>query len=165
MSNVRPPQVTESLRPLWIEFPRIPWGSIGWRMGGGEDYWLAWSAWFKSLPGSEQEAYAKAWPEPTGWEGLYAFVRTGTVPPSVSERRAHMDAAAIPIEPGETEINNYYRVVWLIRNQLKEVSHEHPTEEEWDAWRYHAPDGSAWRVSSSKANGLRLLRLKPSNGA
>ena len=157
--------MTESLRPLWIEFPRIPWGSIGWRMGGGEEYWHAWSVWFKSLPEAECEAYTTAWPEPSAWAGLYAFMRTGASPPALLERRAQMEAAAIPIGPGETEIDNHYRVVWLIRNQLREESREQPTEAEWDAWRYRAPDGNTWRVSSSKPSGLKMFRLGRGDGA
>lgn len=156
---VGPHQVAAPLRPLWIEFPRIPWGSIGWRMGGGEEYWHNWSDWFKSMPEGECAAYATAWPEPSGWEGLYSFIRTGVPPPSLVERRSKMDAAAIPIESGETEITNYYRIVWLIRNQLKEMSREAPTDAEWDAWQYRALDGSIWRVASLKPGGLKLSRL------
>lgn len=35
--------MSELLSPVWITFPKIPWGSIGWRMGPGEDYWHSWA--------------------------------------------------------------------------------------------------------------------------
>ncbi len=57
--------------PPWQMFPTIPLGSIGWRMGAGEDYWIAFTAWFDRNDRAEQLRYAVENPEPTGWDGFY----------------------------------------------------------------------------------------------
>jgi hypothetical protein len=31
--------------PPWQKFPHIPFGSAGWRMGEGEEHWLAFDEW------------------------------------------------------------------------------------------------------------------------
>lgn len=57
---------------LWIKFSRIPFGSAGWRMGVGEDYWYAFQDWFNSLSVEARAEVIAQQPEPEGWEGFYA---------------------------------------------------------------------------------------------
>lgn len=59
------------LLPPWRVAPEYPMGSMGWRMGSGEDYWFLFGDWFKGLSASEQEAYILENPEPDNWEGFY----------------------------------------------------------------------------------------------
>lgn len=150
--------MSETLRPVWIAFPQIPWGSIGWRMGGGEDYWHNWMSWFKTMPDEQRSSYKLAWPETEGWQGFYAFVETGSPPPWLTERRARIEAADQPIVSEESEITDYYRIIWLMRNQLKLVASDQPTEDEWDSWKYRSEDGALWRLASLKPEGLKLVR-------
>jgi hypothetical protein len=57
--------------PPWQKFSHIPLGSIGWRMGAGEEYWLAFDDWFKRKSLEAKILYVKENPEPDGWEGFY----------------------------------------------------------------------------------------------
>ena len=57
--------------PPWKKHPGIPLGSIGWRMGSGEDYWIAFDDWFKRDTVEHQQLYMVEHPEPPGWEGFY----------------------------------------------------------------------------------------------
>jgi len=57
--------------PPWEKHPEIPLGSIGWRMGYGEQYWIAFGEWFASKSLSHKRQYAAQHPEPAGWEGFY----------------------------------------------------------------------------------------------
>jgi hypothetical protein len=70
----------ESLEPVWVAFPHIPWGSIGWRMGAGEHYWYTWMPWYRGLSLEERGQYKVVWPEPEGWTDFYRFVETGRKP-------------------------------------------------------------------------------------
>ena len=62
--------------PPWRKYPNIPLGSLGWRMGSGEDYWIEFDGWFKRKAAADQRLYAADNPEPQGWEGFYR--RMGT---------------------------------------------------------------------------------------
>ena len=63
--------------PPWIAFPEIGRGSIGWRMGGGEDYWGEFWTWYRSQKEPEKLKYQSLYPEPeegahgTSWIGIY----------------------------------------------------------------------------------------------
>lgn len=59
------------LDPPWIMFPHIPRGSIGWRMGPGEDYWHGFRKWYRNLSPEKQAAYAAGFPEEGKWVGYY----------------------------------------------------------------------------------------------
>jgi hypothetical protein len=63
------------LRPPWLEHPEIEAGSIGWRMGYGEDYWLRFRDWFLKLPALEQRDFEDRYPEPRNWKKFYALLR------------------------------------------------------------------------------------------
>ncbi|NBZ85971.1 hypothetical protein [Stagnihabitans tardus] len=59
------------MEPPWLFLPDIPAGSIGWRMGPGEEYWMDFLVWFRGLSGSERGAYMHRVPEPQDWVGFY----------------------------------------------------------------------------------------------
>lgn len=56
------------MAPLWLMYPEIPEGSIGWRMGYGEDYILKFHKWFQTLSVEEQKEYNSKFPKPICWE-------------------------------------------------------------------------------------------------
>ena len=58
-------------RPPWEALPDIPRYSIGWRMGGGEDYWLAFHEWFRVQGPEKRKHYIAIYPEPDAWSGFY----------------------------------------------------------------------------------------------
>lgn len=64
------------MQPPWQEFPQIPLGSIGWRMGAGEDYARKFYAWFRAQGHDEQVQYAADNPEPQEWRGYYEEIAT-----------------------------------------------------------------------------------------
>lgn len=53
--------------PQWLMYPNIPEGSIGWRMGYGEYYTMAFDTWFSGLSKEEQEQYRRKFPQPICW--------------------------------------------------------------------------------------------------
>jgi hypothetical protein len=57
--------------PPWLEIPEYERLSLGWRMGGGEDYYRAFVDFYKSLSEAEREAYAQRYPEPEKWANYY----------------------------------------------------------------------------------------------
>lgn len=57
--------------PLWIAYPSISRGSIGWRMGSGEYYRYRFWDWFEKLSESDKQEYISLFPEPKTWEGIY----------------------------------------------------------------------------------------------
>jgi hypothetical protein len=61
----------------WNAHPDIPAGSIGWRMGRGEEYVIAFWNWFNRLPPEENMAFKEQHPEPRGWRGFYESWRGG----------------------------------------------------------------------------------------
>ena len=58
--------------PLWLAFPEIPRYSIGWRMGAGEDYVMAFGNWWEKLSLKAQQEYQQRYPEPADWHGWYS---------------------------------------------------------------------------------------------
>ena len=70
------------LAPPWIAFPHIARGSIGWRMGPGEDYWQVFVDWYRGLGESQREQFRSKYPEPDEegsasglpWTGLYEAI-------------------------------------------------------------------------------------------
>jgi hypothetical protein len=63
-----------SKEPPWVVFPYIPRGSIGWRMGRGEDYYNEFYKWFSVLGSTERDRYVLGQPEPAEWKGFYAMI-------------------------------------------------------------------------------------------
>jgi hypothetical protein len=58
--------------PPWNAHPHIHAGSIGWRMGVGEDYLSEFRHWFARKHAVAKRRYADDNPEPIGWEGFYS---------------------------------------------------------------------------------------------
>lgn len=152
--------MSENLKPVWIAFPKIPWGSIGWRMGPGEDYWRLWVQWFNALCQGEREMYKNLWSEPEGWEDFYSFIETGALPRWIREQQQKVAEAELPPQPGEVEIRGYHRVLWLIRHHFKRLETDHMKEDECLAEVYAAPDGAKWRLSAhATQGGMRFKKL------
>ena len=57
----------EEMKPPWLKFPDIHKASIGWRMGGGEDYIDKWHVFWRKLSYEEQVVYIGIYPPPDGW--------------------------------------------------------------------------------------------------
>ena len=57
----------KGMAPLWLMYPHIPNGSIGWRMGYGESYGDEFYRWFHTLSREEKEEYNRKFPEPVCW--------------------------------------------------------------------------------------------------
>ncbi len=55
------------MAPLWLKYPHIPDGSIGWRMGYGESYGEVFFSWFYSLSEEEKTEFHKKFPAPVCW--------------------------------------------------------------------------------------------------
>ena len=63
---------TENLpNPPWKEFPKLERGSLGWRMGPGEDYMIGFRGWFSDLDEKSKSYYSFMHPEPNDWLGFY----------------------------------------------------------------------------------------------
>ena len=62
--------------PPWSAYPEIPRYSIGWRMGGGEAYWVEFWDWYHTLSSEEQSAYRAEYPEPEDWDGYYELLNS-----------------------------------------------------------------------------------------
>jgi hypothetical protein len=55
------------LDPPWIALP-IPYGSMGWRMGGGEDYMTEWHEFWEQLSDSQRSLYFQYHCPPGEWK-------------------------------------------------------------------------------------------------
>lgn len=55
------------MAPVWLKYPNIPQGSIGWRMGYGEAYSMEFQQWFHTLNKEQQAEYDKKFPVPVCW--------------------------------------------------------------------------------------------------
>ena len=53
--------------PRWLALPHIACGSIGWRMGIGEDYSMAQYDWETRLPEDVRDLYNQMFPPPPEW--------------------------------------------------------------------------------------------------
>ncbi|TGG95594.1 hypothetical protein E4656_04055 [Natronospirillum operosum] len=60
--------------PPWLQYPDIPLGSMGWRMGPGEEYWYQFVAWLGELSAAEREAYKRRHPRPESWAVFWPYV-------------------------------------------------------------------------------------------
>lgn len=57
--------------PEWLMYPHIPNGSIGWRMGYGENYSCELHKWKTTLTDEEKKLYSKMFPVPKPWLRTY----------------------------------------------------------------------------------------------
>jgi len=58
--------------PPWKVFPKLERGSMGWRMGAGEDYIIGFREWFSDLEEKKKSYYSFIHPEPNDWTGFYS---------------------------------------------------------------------------------------------
>src|SRR4029453_3275061 len=102
------------------------------------------------------------WPEPEGWIGFYAYIETGAHPPWFLERQRKIAEAAKPPMPSESEISDYYRILWLIRSHFSRSPEYTAANEksEWFAEIYTSPDGGKWRLTGLKTHGMLLKRAE-----
>jgi hypothetical protein len=63
------------MQPPWVAHPEIPFMSIGWRMGYGEEYWDEFDRWYKALPPARRDQYTCDNPAPSSWPGFYEVKR------------------------------------------------------------------------------------------
>ncbi|MFZ6818529.1 hypothetical protein [Undibacterium sp. Ji22W] len=62
--------------PPWVKYPNIPHGSIGWRMGAGEDCWDSFRDWWMMQPGVVRLQVKTTYPEPELWSGFYSRLKS-----------------------------------------------------------------------------------------
>jgi hypothetical protein len=149
------------MNPLWKEFPSIPWGSIGWRMGWGEAYANQWSTWYESRSNAEREAYKLENPEPPEWNGFYSLVDHGTIPPWKIAMREEEHRAGKPPESGEEIIREAPRIRWLVKNYLARPKvNVQALDERFDSL-YVDPSGYVWGIRfDTEKGGLSLIRYR-----
>lgn len=63
--------MSDDFLPPWLKYKELKFGSMGWRMGYGEEYWTKFSKWFSSLNLNDVKIYIKKFPEPPEWSGFY----------------------------------------------------------------------------------------------
>ncbi|WP_421791680.1 hypothetical protein [Hyphobacterium sp.] len=69
------PDYPKPMEPPWKACPDIPRHSIGWRMGGGDGYAIAFGEWISSLSDEEFAEYVSENPEPGEWSGYYEMLK------------------------------------------------------------------------------------------
>jgi ribA/ribD-fused uncharacterized protein len=57
--------------PPWMRHPGITSGSVGWRMGHGEDYAIRFSEWLRALSAEDRAKYQEMFPAPKTWVEYY----------------------------------------------------------------------------------------------
>ncbi|MDO4262606.1 MAG: hypothetical protein Q4C67_00230 [Deinococcus sp.] len=83
--------------PPWAAYPTFGPHSMGWRMGDGEVYSAAWSAWADSLDWDEAQrlAYLRRYPAAPEWHGSAArFLYGFSVFADEAEVRGYIERAA-----------------------------------------------------------------------
>lgn len=64
----------EEMLPPWLQYPEIPLGSMGWRMGPGEEYWYQFVDWYGRLNAGEREGYKARYPKPESWKVFWPYI-------------------------------------------------------------------------------------------
>lgn len=64
----------EEMLPPWPQYPEIPLGSTGWRMGPGQEYWYQFVDWYGRLNAGEREGYRARYPNPESWKVLWPYI-------------------------------------------------------------------------------------------
>lgn len=143
---------SDNLEPLWCQFPTIPWGSAGWRMGHGDVYWHKWHSWWIALTAEGKLMYQSRWPEMQGWEGFYAWANNAETPHWMEDERQKTGAAALPPRPDENTITERYRVKWLATKYFckPKVLVRDPYEKEF-CQILADPEGWLWKLHLPKS--------------
>ncbi len=55
----------------WIEYPELPFGSLGWRMGGGEGYLDMFLEWFYQQDKNSLDSFFAQYPPPDEWSKFF----------------------------------------------------------------------------------------------
>ncbi len=63
--------ISNPMAPPWLMYPHISSGSIGWRMGNGEEYRYEFGDWYSALSIDEQRQFQLMFPPPKGWLDFY----------------------------------------------------------------------------------------------
>ena len=138
--------------PKWLVYPEIPLGSIGWRMGYGEEY--AMNTWYFTL----DETYKKLFPEPLNWSRKYqkefenyikhkvyplyvAWNPTGTPKYSFDKIKDYPSKDKIILVDdyfGDSLLHGEFRIGAEKFNSFYEVKHAKESVEEdiWDKIKY-----------------------------
>ena len=66
------PEYGPPFDPPWEVFPDYDWPSMGFRMGGGEDYIVQFGRWYGHATDAEVAAYKAEHPAPEGYETFFA---------------------------------------------------------------------------------------------
>lgn len=64
--------IKNPMAPLWIKYPYIECGSIGWRWGSGEAYKFEFFEWYDSLSENDKKKYRELFPIPKMWDDIYS---------------------------------------------------------------------------------------------
>lgn len=65
--------MAETMSAPWIEFPELPYGSLGWRMGGGEGYLDRFLEWFYQLDQAGLDCFFEQYPPPDEWASFFEY--------------------------------------------------------------------------------------------
>lgn len=60
-------ELATPMMPPWEKYPELPRGSMGWRMGYGEDYATRWSLWYGGLTEEGKGKYRRSIAVPEQW--------------------------------------------------------------------------------------------------
>lgn len=67
--------------PPWLEYPELPFGSLGWRMGGGEGYLDEFTEWLYQQDQNSLDSFFAQYPPPDEWSGFFEYhltkIKTG----------------------------------------------------------------------------------------
>ena len=125
------------LAPPWARYPEIPAGSIGWRMGGGEGWLVAWHRWVPTLPADPETRLAylgRHPPAPRTWLRSASWVLDPTLRDAdeeSGEAAARRESAAATLEREGLVADDAGILAWLARNESPEppwVAHRSPAE-------------------------------------
>ncbi len=67
------PQYGPPFEPPWVAFPDYKMGSMGFRMGSGEDYNVQFSEWYNAASEEDIESFKGKYPEVEKYAGFYAM--------------------------------------------------------------------------------------------
>lgn len=72
------------MKPMWIKYPEIPLGSIGWRMGYGQSYWEEFAYWFRNdATATQRKRVEEKYPSKGDWlnpDNIWMVLRQGITP-------------------------------------------------------------------------------------
>ncbi len=67
------PKLDDPMPPPWVKYPEMERASIGWRMGGGEDYLIRWDEWARDKGPQYLLEYFRSYaPLPMEWIDMVA---------------------------------------------------------------------------------------------